>query len=626
MRNTYIENNDPADAFDRYISLFGIRAEKETVDIDSALGRYTYKPVLAKICDPMYNAAAMDGIAVHSKDTFGANELNKIRLIQHENFEYINTGGQIKAQFDSVIMIEDCILIDENTIEIIEAAAPWQHIRVVGESIVAGEMILPSKHKIRPLDMGALVAGGYKEIEVYKKPKIGIIPTGAELVENPNDIGENKLMESNSHVFMALADQYGAEGKRYPIVRDNIDDLKKTILQAISENDIVVINAGTSAGTKDFTLKCIKELGTLHTHGVAIKPGKPTILAEIMQKPVIGVPGYPVSAYLMFDKFVKPIVMRFLDKQNDESADFIEASVTRSIVSSIKNEEIIRVSLGYVDNKFVATPLERGAAAVMSLIKADGKMIIPRNLEGIEAGKTVEIELLKPVHEIKKTLVVTGSHDLIIDVISDKMPLSSAHVGSMGGITAIKRGECHLAPIHLLDEESGEYNLSYARKFIKDKKMLLIKGVGRVQGFIVQKGNPFGIKNFADLKNNIKYANRQRGAGTRILFDYSLKKENIEISEIYGYEKEFNTHLAVAIAVKSGQSDVGLGIYAAAKAMDLDFVPLFNEEYDFLIAQEYLEDTRVQDFISIIKSDEFKTQLNEFSGYTYDRIGEIIEI
>jgi len=625
-RSVYIENNDPNQALDNLLSRLDISVEPELVALADALGRITCEPHFAKVCDPLYNAAAMDGIMARSAATFGATELNPIQLRLHEDFEYINTGGALGGDFDTVIMIEDVAVIDAQTVQIIHAAYPWQHVRFVGESVVAGEMILPSGRKIRPIDLGALAAGGHDKVCVARKPTVGIIPTGAELVEQPNELAVGKLMESNSHVFAAMVSEHGGVARRYPIARDNYAELLHTIKTAVRGNDIVVVNAGTSAGTEDHTLSAIRELGEVYTHGIALKPGKPTILAQIDGKPVIGIPGYPVSAYLTFEKFVLPIIAAKLGTRIPQPQK-ISATLSRRLVSSAKNEEIVRVAVGNVGGKYVATPLERGASAVMSMVRADGKLTIPRLTEGFEVNETVQIALMTSLEKIHETLSIIGSHDLIIDIIADKMSISSAHVGSMGGITAMQRGECHIAPIHLLDEATGTYNVPFVHKYLAGRKMALIKGVGRVQGFIVQDGNPLNITDFESLTNSgIRFANRQRGAGTRLLLDYCLKQKNIDPADIAGYDKEFNTHLAVAIAVKSGNADVGLGILSAAQAMELGFVPVANESYDFLVPQEYLGDTRVQQFIEILKSDGFRQQIEKLGGYTFEGAGEIAYI
>jgi len=628
-RNVYIGNNDPAEALAGYLKRLeelGCFAGSgpEEIGIEGALGRVSYEAVTALICDPVYNASAMDGIMVSAEKTASASELRPLTLKLSEDFEYINTGGEIKPPFDAVVMIEDVIRAGENTVRLIAPAVAWQNIRVAGESLVAGEMLLPSKKRLTPADMGALIAGGHTTVRVYRRPRAGIIPTGAELVEDPAEIGPGRLMESNSYMFAGLISEWGGEYKKYPIVRDDYPRLRAAVEQAAAECGLVILNAGTSAGTKDFAVSAIAELGEVYAHGLAVRPGKPTALGIVNGKPVLGIPGYPVSAYLMADLFVKPIIYRMLGLEPNAGA-YAEARLTRRIVSSFKNEEIVRVALGEVGGKLAATPLDRGAAAVMSLSKADGSITVPRLREGIEAGETVNVKLFRPLDEIKKTLTVIGSHDLIIDYIADRMKLSSAHVGSLGGIMSLRKNECHLAPIHLLDEATGEYNISYVRNYMKGLSPVLIKGVQRIQGFIVQKGNPKNITGFESLAAaGVNFANRQRGAGTRVLLDYYLKRMGIDKNHIQGYEKEFGTHLAVAVAVKTGSFDAGLGVMSAARALDLDFIPVCSEDYDFLTVESFMGDERVKTFIEIIKSAEFKENLDRLGGYSGEKAGALI--
>ncbi|HRU83886.1 MAG: molybdopterin biosynthesis protein [Christensenellales bacterium] len=626
-RKTYIENNDDKEALSGYLKELGaLSPGVEEISPVSALFRVSAEAVYAKMCDPTYNAAAMDGIAVAAEKTADACESRPLRLVEGRDFEYINTGGALTESCNAVIMIEDVIKVSDSEVEIIAPAYPWQHVRVIGESIVAGEMVIPSNHVIGAADIGAIIASGNTRVKVYRKPRVGIIPTGAEMTENPDELCSGRLMESNSKVFAALVTQYGGETTRYTTSPDEPFELKKRIERAVSENDIVIVNAGSSAGTKDHTVKVIGELGKVVVHGVAIKPGKPTILGIIAGKPVLGIPGYPVSAYLVFEMFARPLILALAGRRTEEG-EFVQAVLTRRITSSFKNAELIRMALGEVGGRLVATPRERGAAAIMSLVRADGLLRVDRLTEGIEAGESVPVKLMKPLSEIKKSLVIIGSHDMIIDVIADKIPISSAHVGSMGGIFAMERGECHIAPIHLLDEESGEYNVPYVKKYFKGRKMALIKGVGRVQGFLTLAGNPKNIYSLNDIEaRNLTYANRQRGAGTRILFDYMLKKSGIRPSDILGYEKEFGTHLAVAAAVKNGVADTGLAVLSAAKALELDFSEVANEQYDFLLPFEYLADERVGAFIEVLKSEYFKTKLAELGGYTMDGIGDIVEV
>lgn len=626
-RNIYISNIDLDEAINVYFSKINFNFDcYDEISVYDSLDRITVDSIFAKNSSPHYNSAAMDGIAVISENTIGASEINPKILELNKDFIYVNTGNVIGEDYNSVIMIEDVMELEDNKVQIISPSYPWQHIRPIGEDIVAGEMILSSNHKIRPMDIAALICGGISKLKVLKKPIVSIIPTGNEIIETIDDIEEGKIIDTNSRVFENLVNKYGGIPNRYSPQEDDYENLKKTIDEASKNSDIVVVNAGTSAGSKDYIVKVIREIGEVVVHGIALKPGKPTILGLVNNKPVVGIPGYPVSAYIVFEEVVKRIILKFsgLEKEKEDTYDAI---LSKRLVSSLKNKEVVRVNLGYVEGKLVATPLTRGAGVTMSLVKADGFIEIPRNTEGVEAGSTVKVRLLKPINQIKNALVSIGSHDIVMDIIANKMNLSSGHVGSMGGVMAIKRNEAHIAPIHLLDSNTGEYNISYVKKYFKDEKMILIKGVKRLQGFIVQKGNPKNIKTFTDLKRkDVCYINRQRGAGTRLLLDYNLSKLNIEIDDIMGYEREMNTHMAVAVTVKSESADTGLGIMSVAKAMDLDFIPVGYESYDFLLKESNLKDEKIKSFINILKSENFKNEVENLEGYEFDNTGEVIYI
>jgi len=623
-RSIYIDNIDVDKAKEKYYKRLAIKPQWEEIDVLESLNRVSFEAQYAKISSPNYNAAAMDGILVESMKTIGATTTSPKLLEEGKDFIYVNTGNMVVEPYDAVIMIEDVIEIEKGKVQILKAAHPWQHIRPIGEDIVATEMVVPSRHKIRPIDLGALISGGIQRLKVYRKPKVGILPTGTEIIEKIDRLEPGKIIDSNSRVFEALVQEDGGIPNRYSPIEDDYGKLKKAILKGVKENDILIIGAGSSAGTKDYVVHVIEELGEVVIHGVALKPGKPTILGIIEDKPVIGIPGYPVSSYLVFETFVRPLILKYIGLEEEEDL-IVEAISSKKIVSSLKSRELVRVNLGYVDDKLVATPLSSGAGVTMSLVKADGIAIIPQNLEGVEAGDKVNVRLLKPLSQIKRTLVSIGSHDIIMDILGDMMHLTSGHVGSMGGILAMKRGECHIAPIHLLDLETGEYNISYVKRYFPGQKMAIIKGVKRHQGFIVEKGNPKGIKDFSDLlREDVIYVNRQRGAGTRILLDYYLNKENIDPTNIKGYDREMTTHMAVATAVKTGSATVGLGIYSAAKASDLDFIDIAYEDYDFLLPYELLEDERVKKFIRTLKSKEFKERVEALGGYGFENIGEII--
>lgn len=629
-RNLYLDTKPVEEAAALYLNALEnvIRISYETIPVTQSLNRVTRSASYAKYCSPLFNASAMDGIAVISERTKAATEVEPVQLKEKEDYIVVDTGDPIHPPYDAVIMAEDLVENEEGVL-ITASAAPWQHVRPIGEDIVAGEMILPSKHKIRPIDVGVLLSAGITEIEVVKKPDVAIFPTGTEIIEPEQTPEDGSIIESNSRMFENMVREAGGNARRFPPIIDDYQMIRDSIAKAVSEYDMVIVNAGSSAGTEDYTVHVLRELGEVLVHGVAIKPGKPVILAIVEGKPVIGLPGYPVSAYIGFENFVEP-VLAMMAQTAVKHNEVVTASISKRLVSSLRHKEYVRVKVGKVGDKMVAAPLARGAGAAMSLVRADGFCVIEQNSEGVEAGDQVQVELYRDREEVENTVVIIGSHDLILDVVADMMPnlhqgmfVSSTHVGSMGGLMALKRKEAHLAPIHLLDEESGQYNLSYIRKLFGSGKMALIKGVGRTQGIIVKKGNPLGIKGIGDL-TRCRYVNRQRGAGTRVLFDYKLKQLGIEAEQIQGYEREAATHMAVAAAVGSDGADSGMGILSAAKAMDLDFIPVGPEEYDFAIPLEYLELPHIKAFLDILRRKEFHQRLEELGGYTYERAGEII--
>lgn len=630
-RNLYLKTIPVEEAFEKYFSVLkekGILDKHiEKVPTSEALGRVTSEAIFAKCNSPLFNAAAMDGICVESAKTKNASEENPVVLKLGDDYKIVDTGDSIKPPFDAVVMAEDVIEIDENTVKIISPVSGWENVRPIGEDIVVGEMILESNHKIKPIDIGALIAGGILEINCYKKLTVGITPTGDEIINPKDNPKEGDIIDSNSYMIKALVDENGGVGKRYDIVKDDYEKIKSQLLKSISENDISIINAGSSAGTEDFSVHILKELGEVIVHGVSMKPGKPVILAIVDDKPVIGLPGYPLSSYLAFDLYVKPLLSHGI-----MSYDEIDAVISKRLISSLKYREYVRVKVGNVEGKYVASPLNRGAASQMSMVRADGILIIPQNSEGLEAGEVAKIKLLKSRNSLDNTLVSIGSHDVLMDIVADiiandynDVTLSSTHVGSMGGLMALKRGETIIAPTHLLDENNGKYNVDIIKEIFGSGKVSLIKGFDRIQGIMVKKGNPLNIKTIEDLTKH-NFVNRQRGAGTRVLLDYKLKQHNIDPKQINGYEKEVATHMAVAACVASPYVDCGLGIKSAADSMGLDFIEIGIEEYDFAVLTKNLSDTKVKKFIEVITSQKLKNQLDKLGGYGYNNLGTIVKI
>ncbi len=622
MKHNYLDNKPLSEAREGFLSFLaekGFTYKTETVSSASAFGRVTACAVYAKICSPHYNASSMDGIAVSSQGTASATEREPV-ILRAGDFDPVDTGDPLPEGRDAVIMTEDVIYGEDGTAKIYSPARPFMNVRQIGEDICMGDMLVPSFTEITPALAGALLAGGVLEVAVLKKPVFGIIPTGDEIVSPRESPEKGEIIEFNSTIFSGMLDSFGARSIVYPIVPDKRELIKAALEGALAECDAVLILAGSSAGRDDYTSSIIGEAGQVFVHGIAVKPGKPAVLGAVGDVPVIGFPGYPVSAVVIMNEIVKYVADLYYCRVPAEKKT-VTARLVRRVVSSLKYEELIRVTLGEVNGKTVAVPVSGGAGVITSFTKADGILRVPQNLEGIEAGTEIEAQLLEGKEGYKNALIVTGSHDPVIDEIADIMKLSgkgfsltSSHVGSMGAFTALKTGSAHLGGIHLLDTQSGKYNESYIEKYFPEGGVRLVKGIKRVQGLMVQKGNPLGIKEFSDIAG-CRYINRQKGSGTRILCDYLAEKSGLDTNHIAGYRNEEFTHTAVAAGIKNGNADAGMGIYSAAVMYGLDFIPLCDEEYDFLVSENAWENDSVRLFFEILKSDELRKRLDALGGY-----------
>jgi putative molybdopterin biosynthesis protein len=604
----------------------------EWVPVAEALGRVTAAPVWAKVSSPHYHAAAMDGYAVRAADTYGATETAPLRLRLGAQATYVDTGDPIPPGCDAVIPIEQ-VQVRDGWVEILASVAPWQHVRPMGEDMVATELVLPENHLLTPADLGAIAGCGHAEVLVRRRPRVAIQPTGTELVAPGSDLRPGDIIEYNSIVLAAQVTSWGAQPTRLPPLPDDRGLIRGAVEKALADHDLVIVNAGSSAGSEDYTAEVVAELGRLLVHGIAIRPGHPVVLGLVGGKPVVGLPGYPVSAALTSELIVKPLVYAWLGLREPRRPT-MQATLTRKVVSPMGEDEFLRVSLGRVGERVVATPLGRGAGVITSLVRADGIVRVPRFSEGFPAGASVTVELLRAPEEIERTIVAIGSHDLTLDLLASHLArvrggprLSSANVGSLGGLMALQRNEAHLAGSHLLDEETGDYNVGYIRRLLPGRAIVLLGFVWRQQGLMVPPGNPKGITSLEDLlRDDVHFVNRQRGAGTRVLLDYELRRRGLDAARIRGYERQEFTHLAVAAAVASGAADCGLGILAAARALGLDFVPLFRERYDLVIPQEHYESDLLRPLLEVIRSVDFSAQVEALGGYEAGQMGQVLAV
>ncbi|HWQ67976.1 MAG TPA: molybdopterin biosynthesis protein [Methanospirillum sp.] len=586
-----------------------------TVPIGDSAGRITAEAIFSPLSVPSDHLSAMDGIAVRSSDTLGATDQKPVSI---SNAVRVNTGNLIPTGYDAVIMIEDAELENDSYI-IRSAVSPWHHIRPAGEDIAVTEMILPRLHYIRPSDIGALAGYGIVHVQVIDL-RVALIPTGSEIVAVGTTPGPGQVIESNMHMASALLRRLGVTVTHYPIVPDDPALIKGAVEKAVHNHDIVLISAGSSKGTKDYTAPIIDELGEVFIHGIAIKPAKPVILGDINKKPVIGIPGYPIACSTILREIITPLIGWY--GFSIPAPDQVQARLTAALHSDIGTDEFVHTTVGKIAGSWVAVPLGRGSGVQMTMVRSNGYLKIPAEKEGIEAGEQIRVTLSVSESDASRSVLITGSHDPVIDHLADlartnDLHIASSHVGSMGGLLALKRGDCHLAPMHLLDAE-GEYNLSYLRKYLPGEKLVLICVAEREQGIVSR-----DTLTFDDI-TRLRYINRQRGSGTRMLLDHLLTEQKISSAQIDGYSREATTHLGVCLAVQNGDADLGMAVYSAAKAFGLAFIPVASERYELVTTLNIWEtDQRIRTIADLIASSRCKEILTQMGGYRTGETGVI---
>jgi putative molybdopterin biosynthesis protein len=599
------------------------------IRVEDAAGRVTAGPVWATRSSPPFDAAGMDGIAVRAADTLGASETTPVWL-EPDAYDVVDTGDPMPDGRDAVVMREH-VHYRGGAAELRAAVPPYQHVRSIGEDISAAELLLPEGHRLRAVDLAAAVAAGATHLSVRRAPVVVILPTGDEVRPIGTPTGRGEILDTNSLMLATQAREAGCEAHCLPIEPDDPAGLAGAVRGAVSGCDLLIIVAGSSAGRDDYTASIVAQLGTLAVHGVAVRPGHPVVLGVVEGTPVLGAPGYPVSAALTFDIFAAPLLAE-LEGSMPRRRPRARARLARKLASPLGMDDWVRVRLGMVGGAMVATPLPRGAGVLTSLVRADGLLVVPAGLEGHHPGEEVDVELLRGLDEISGTIVAIGSHDLVLDLAASalraddpRVTLASSNVGSLGGLVALRDGLCHIAGSHLLDPATGEYTLPYLDRILAGQDVSVVRLVHRDQGLMVAAGNPLGLKGIDDLtRPGVRYVNRQRGAGTRVLLDHELRMRGISPDAIDGYPREEPTHLAVAAAVAAGRADAGLGITAAARAFRLDFLPVTREPYDLVVGARDADSPRLAPLWALLESDRFRAAVRDLGGYGTEEMGRRI--
>jgi putative molybdopterin biosynthesis protein len=606
------------------------RVEAVRLSLPEAVGRVTAAPVWATRSSPSFDASAMDGVAVRAADTVGASESTPVWL-GADAYVVVDTGDPLPEGFDAVVMREHVHYDDGRRAELRSAVAPYQHVRTIGEDVSATELLLPEGHRLRAVDVAAAAAAGATDVLVRRRPVVAVLPTGDEIRPVGTEPAPGVILDTNSLMLAAQAEAAGCEAWRTAILPDDPDTIAAAVRDAAARSDLVIVCAGSSAGRDDHTAGVVERLGTLAVHGVAVRPGHPVVMGAVDATPVLGAPGYPVSAALTFDIFAAPLLAA-LEGAAPPEHPRARARVARKLASSMGMDDWVRVRLGRVGGELVATPLPRGAGVLTSLVRADGLLVVPAGLEGHHAGEHVDVLLMRGVGEIDRTIVAVGSHDLVLDLAASELraadprvTLASSNVGSLGGLVALRDGLCHVAGSHLLEPATGEYTLPYVDRVLAGRDVAVVRLVHRDQGLIVAPGNPLGLTGIDDLaRDGLRYVNRQRGAGTRVLLDHELGRRGMSPETIEGYAREEHTHLAVAAAVAAGRADAGLGVMAAARAFDLDFVPVTREPYDLVLAAETLDDPVTAPLWALLEDEKFRTAVEALGGYGTEEMGRRI--
>lgn len=591
---------------------------REIIPVSDARGRVTAEPVVAQSSMPPHPAAAMDGIALRSQVTQGASPTHPLRLQEGRDFSYINTGDPLPEHADSVVMIEKVKLLDRGEVELVEPAHPWKHVRQPGEDVAPGEVVLSSGHQIRPVDQGALLAAGVKQLSVLRPPRVAILPTGSEMVPPGLPLELGQLREFNSTVLAGFLEECGAEPDRWGVVPDREEALREALLSAADRYDILVVNAGSSAGSKDFTPQVLGQVGKVLLHGVTTRPGRPVVLAKIGETPAIGLPGYPVSAYLAFDWFVRPLIRHWY-RLGAETSPSLRARLVREVQGGTGAEDFIRMRVAHVEGQYTAFPLAKGSGVTMSVVRADAWLRLPVETKRLKAGEPVELEWVRTPTEIEQTLVLTGCDDPLLDrvgaLIRRMFPgwsLFREYTGSEEGLDLLQRGGCHAVAL------PGDLRQELLPGMIR------LRVAEREMGWITSAMVPTPIRGVEDLiRSGLRLINQPPGSPIRERLTHLLD-ERAEGRRPSGWERAEGSHWKAAASLAGGTAEVTVGPRSVAQAFELQWKPAWREPLDLVLSQSVAESAGGKVLTRILSSPELREMAAQLGGYDDSQAGELI--
>jgi len=637
------------EALSRIFSVVDVRPlGVEVVSLSGAYGRVLAKDIYSPIEVPPFDRSIVDGFAVRAEDLFGVDELNpgELRIVglvepgdsilprvnPGEAVE-ISTGAPVPPGANSIVMVEYTRRVGDR-VQVFRSVVPGENIAYAGSDIMMGELILRRCTRLGVRELGVLAATGLKDVRVYRRPRVAVISTGNELEEPGSPLPPGRIYDVNSYTISAALLELGAEPVALGVVGDDEVEMEEVIGRAEREYDMVVVSGGTSAGLGDLVYRVFSKLGPpgIIVHGLKVKPGKPTVVAVSRSgKLLVGLPGFPSSAMMIFNLIVKPIIARMLCLQYPEVT--VKARLAVRVEGARGRRGLYPVSLVDVGGGIVAYPLPAESGAIKVIAMADGFIEVPESLEYMGEGEEVTVKLFSH-HYRPADLYIIGSHDMGLDRLTPLLGLNVKiiNVGSLEVLKSVIRGEADIAGIHLVDEERGEYNIPYLKRY-NVRNAVLIRGYMREQGLIVAKGNPNNVRGLEDVVDGgLTIVNRNRGSGTRVLLDMKLREiakargltfEGL-VSKVKGYYYEARTHTAVAAAISQGKADVGVGIKVAAELYNLDFISLGWEYYDFLIPKDKLGKEQVKAFIRVLKSPEAHRELEKLGYRVPSDIGEVV--